>query len=149
MAVPPGAPEQGGEQQPGQGGQTGQQGEMLDGQQVDPAMPEGSTVSMENAQNVPQEGIPSEMQSPLSAQTQGGGLNLLALARRAATQLLKMEDGPRMAEMNRMKMLNPQLFSLVFQLVNKEQGSQADPLDPVQSPTPQVKPSRRKASVGV
>lgn len=148
MAVPPGAPEQGG-QQSGQGGQTGQQGEMLDGQQVDPAMPEGSTVSMENAQNVPQEGIPSEMQSPLSVQTQGGGLNLLALARRAATQLLKMEDGPRMAEMNRMKMLNPQLFSLVFQLVNKEQGSQADPLDPVQSPTPQIKPSRRKASVGV
>lgn len=148
MGMPPGAPEQGAQGQQ-QGGQSGQQGEMVQGQEVDPAMPEGSTVSMENVQNVPQEGIPSEMQSPLSAQTQGGGLNLLALARRAATQLLKMEDGPRMAEMNRMKMLNPQLFSLVFQLVNKEQGSQADPLDPVQSPTPQIKPSRRKASVGV
>jgi hypothetical protein len=122
---------------------------MLPGQQVDPAMPSNSTVSVENAQNAPSEGIPPEMMSPLSASMKGGGFNLLYLARRAATALLKMDEGQRMAEMNNMKMTNPQLYSLVLQLVNREQGSQANPLDAVQSPQPQMKPSRRASPTGV
>jgi hypothetical protein len=128
---------------------TTSEGEMLPGQQVDPAMPSNSTVSVENAQNAPSEGIPPEMMSPLSASMKGGGFNLLYLARRAATALLKMDEGQRMAEMNNMKMTNPQLYSLVLQLVNREQGSQANPLDAVQSPQPQMKPSRRASPTGV
>ena len=48
-----------------------------------------------------------------------------------------------------MQMSNPQLYSLVLQLVNKEKGSQNNPLDSLQSPQPQQKPSRRASSVGV
>jgi hypothetical protein len=125
------------------------EGEMLPGKQVDPAMPSNSTVSFENAQSAPSEGIPPEMMSPLSASMKGGGFNLLYLARRAATALLKMDEGQRMAEMNNMKMTNPQLYSLVLQLLNRERGSQENPLDAVQSPQPQIKPSRRASSTGV
>jgi hypothetical protein len=131
-----------------EGQQTGSEGEMMDGKQADPAMPAGSTISRENAQNVPTEGIPTEMQSPMTANMKGGGYNVLYLARRAATHLLKMEEGPRMAEMNNMKMTNPQLYSLVLQLVNKESGGQDSPLDPTK-PQPFQKPSRRTAKTGV
>lgn len=130
-------------------GTTTSEGEMLPGQQVDPAMPSSSTVSIENAQNAPTEGIPPEMMSPLSANTQGGGLNILYMARRAATALLKLDEGQRMSEMNNMKMTNPQLYSLVLQLVNREQGSQVSPLDAIKSPQPKLKPSRRPSSTGV
>ncbi len=128
---------------------TGPQGEMLPGQQVDPAMPTTSTVSTENAQNAPTEGIPQGMQSPLQMGMKGGGMNVLYLARRAATALLKMDESQKMAEMNNMKMTNPQLYSVVLQLVNAEKGSQENPLDAAQSPAPQVKPSRRPSSTGV
>jgi len=142
-----GAPPGGGA--PGQegGGQTGQEGEMLDGQAVDPAMPPGSSVSMENAQQAPQEGVPQQMQSPLTMGMQGGGANILYLAKRAAEKLQGMPEAQKYQELNRMKMSNPQLYMVVFRLLQSEQGSQADPLNPTQSPIPQQKPSRRPAPV--
>jgi len=123
---------------------------MMDGQQVDPGMPQGATVSAENAQQAPAEGIPSTLMSPLNASTQGGGgMNVLYLARRAATTLQKMDEGTRMAEMNRMQMTSPQLYSLVLQIIESEKGSQENPLNPVQSPQPTLKPTRRPSSTGV
>ena len=120
---------------------------MVDGQQVDQAMPQGSTVSPQNGQQAPQEGIPQEMQSPLTMGQMGGGYNLLYLARRAATTLGSMPDAQKFGEMNRMKMSNPQLYQLVLRLQMSEQGSLAAPLDPQQSPLPVMKPSRRAAPV--
>lgn len=134
----PGQPEQEG----------GQQGEMVPGQQVNPGMPAGSTVSLENAQQAPTEGIPQEMQSPLTMGTKGGGANLLYLARRAATHLESMDELGKNTELDRMKMAEPQLYSLVLQLLRSSKGSQENPLDAVQSPLPQQRPSRRAASVG-
>lgn len=121
---------------------------MVDGQQVDPAMPEGSTVSPANAQNAPVEGIPLEAQSPLTMGQKGGGANLIYLARRAASALEKLDKGKQMAELGRMKGTNPQLYTIVMQMVRKDTGSQANPLDASQSPLPQLKPSRRVAKVG-
>lgn len=138
--------------QPGADGEGGQQGAMMDGQQVDPAMPQGSTVDQNNMQNAPQEGIPQEAQSPLTMGMQGGGANLLYLARRAVNQLNQIEQtgGPaaKMGELNRMKATNPQLYSLVIQMMNDSAGSQADPLNPLQSPLPQQKPERKASPVG-
>lgn len=130
-------------------GQSGQEGEMIPGPQAAQGMPSNSTVSPENAQSAPTEGIPPEMQSPLTMGMQGGGFNLLHLARRAATAVAKLDPSQQAAELSQMQMSNPQLYSLVLQLVNKEKGSQNNPLDSLQSPQPQQKPSRRASSVGV
>lgn len=122
---------------------------MVDGQQVDPAMPQGSTVSMENAQQAPADGIPEEAASPLTMGMKGGGANLIYLAKRAANSLKEMDQMTKMMELNRMKAMNPQLYMLVMQIVRSDQGSQADPMNPMQSPLPQQKPERRAAHVGV
>lgn len=162
MAPPGGAPGQPGAEggapgQPGAEGapadpnapQTGQEGEMVPGQQVDPAMPQGSTVSQENAaQGMPGDGIPLEAQSPLTQGQTGGGANLLYLAKRAANSLEDMDQMTKMMELNRMKATNPQLYMLVMQIVRDQQGSQADPLDASQSPIPEQRPTRRASPVG-
>jgi hypothetical protein len=132
-----------------QPGATGQQGEMIPGQQADPAMPEGSTVSTENAQNAPTDGIPLTAASPLQMGQKGGGYNLLYLAKRAANALKKMDPMQANMELNKMRMSNPQLGALVLQILQKERGSQKDPLNPMQSPQPQQKPTRRASSTGV
>lgn len=136
VGAPPGAPT------------TGQEGEMLEGQQVDPAMPEGSSVSMDNAQGAPQDGIPTEAASPLTMGLKGGGANLIYLAKRAAVTIEKMDPMQRIQELNRMKATNPQLYMLVMNIMRSKQGSQADPMNAMQSPLPQQKPSRRAAPVG-
>jgi hypothetical protein len=161
--TPPGAPGAAGAQpgqpgaqpgapgaQPGQPGapQTGQEGEMVEGQQVDPAMPQGSTVAMENAQGAPADGIPVEAQSPLTQGMKGGGANLLYLAKRAANTIQDLDQMTKMMELNRMKATNPQLYMLVAQILRSQQGSQADPLNAAQSPMPEQRPSRRAAPVG-
>jgi hypothetical protein len=138
-AQPPGAP----------GAQPGQEGEMVPGQQLDPAMPAGSTASPEDAQQAPADGIPLEAQSPLTQGMTGGGANLLYLAKRAANALEEQDQMTQMMELNRMKATNPQLYMLVQQILRDQKGSQADPLNAVQSPLPQQKPSRRASPVGV
>lgn len=138
---------------PMQGGQqTGQEGEMLPGEVVDPGMPAGSTVSMQNAQQAPQEGVPQEMQSPLGSGPMGqmgGGVNILYLAKRAAEAVQKMPEAEKFQALEKMKLSNPQLYMVVLRLLQSEQGSQENPLDPMQSPMPEQKPTRRAAPVGV
>ncbi len=95
---------------------------MVPGQQIDASMPEGSTVSTENAQQAPGDGIPSTAASPLQMGQKGGGYNLLYLAKRAANQIQKTEkeQGAMAAnmELNKLRMGNPQLGSLVMQILN-------------------------------
>ena len=131
------------------GGQTGQEGEMMPGQQADPSMPEGSTVSAENAQGAPTDGIPLAASSPLQMGQKGGGFNLLYLAKRAAGEIGKMDSMSANMALNKMRMGNPQLGNLVLQIMNSKKGSQADPLNPLQSPQPQQRPTRRASSTGV
>lgn len=125
----------------------GAEGEMMDGPQAAPGMPEGSTVSAENAQQAP-EGIPQEMQSPLTMGQQGGGYNILYLAKRAAETVSQMPEAQKYQALQKMKMSNPQLYMVVLRIVQSEKGSQEDPLNPMQSPMPQQKPSRRPSPVG-
>lgn len=135
--------------QPGQPPAAGAEGEMIPGQQADPGMPEGSSVSTENAQGAPQEGVPETAQSPLTMGAKGGGYNLIYLAKRAANQLSKMDEMQKNQELQRMQLSNPQLYMLVIQTLRSSQGSQADPLDAQQSPLPEQRPTRRASSVGV
>lgn len=122
---------------------------MVPGQQVDPSMPEGSSVSTENAQQAPGDGVPLTASSPLQMGQKGGGYNLLYLAKRAANALKKLDPMAANMELNRMRMGNPQLGNLVLQILQKERGSQKDPLNPLQSPQPMQKPTRRASSTGV
>ncbi len=135
----------------GQGGAAGNQGELppgMGGGQV-AGMPEGATAYGENAQQAPQEGIPPEMQSPLTMGQQQGGQNLLYLARRAATFLQKQEDAQRYTMLQTMQGGNPELYKLVIQLIasGAGEGGKRDNLNPLQSPLPDQKPPRRRNSL--
>lgn len=134
---------------PGQGGDAGGG---LDGAQAAQAvagMPAGSTAYEENAGQSPNEGVPGEMQSPLNASQQQGNYNLLYLARRAATYLQKQDEMTRQIELMKMR-ANPQLYSLVVQLINSGagEGGKRDDLNPLQSPLPEQRPPRRLSVVG-
>lgn len=119
------------------------------GNEVAPGVPPDVTVYPENADAAPQEGIPQEMQSPLMvSQTNGQGFNLLYVARRVATELEQKDEMSRQAAMSSMEGQNPQLYSLVQQILSSSRGSQANPLNPLQSPLPQQKPPRRQDVVG-
>lgn len=130
-----GAPIGAGDQQPDQGAEAA------------PGMPAGATAYPENGQTMPNEGIPQEMQSPMNMGMQQGGYNIMYLARRAATYLKNLPDAQRYAELLQMKAANPQLYQLVLQLISSEQGSQADNLNPLQSPLPEQKPPRRQGTL--
>lgn len=113
------------------------------GMQAAPGMPGGATAYPENGQEAPSEGIPAEMQSPLSMSQQGSGYNLLYLARRAATYLEKLDEVTKQTELMTMRGSNPSLYIEVQKLLSDSKGSQTDPLNPLQSPLPEQKPSRR------
>jgi len=99
----------------------------------------------EKGGTMPNEGIPMEMQSPLTqAAGQGALFSPLYLARRAATHFEKMDEMTKNIELIKMKGKNPQLYGLTVQLLQDAKGSQTDPLDPGQSPMPDIKPPRRK-----
>jgi hypothetical protein len=134
--------------QPGGPPASGPEGAMVPGPQAAAGMPEGSTVDTGNAQQAPAEGIPLEMQSPITAGMQGGGMNLLYLARRAVAALKEEDEVTRQGTLEMMKAKNPQLYSVVIKMLQSEKGSQADPLSATQSPMPQQRPSRRMAPVG-
>jgi hypothetical protein len=134
----------------GQGQPGGQEGEMMPGPEMDPGMPEGSTVSPENAQHAMREGAPEDMLvNQGSPDQQQGNLNLAYLAGRAARTLEQMQEGQRQAELEKMKAMNPRLYQHVLRILLSRKGSQQDPLDPLQSPLPQQRPTRRAAPVGV
>ncbi len=119
------------------------------GGEVAPGVPSDVTVYPENAGSAPQEGIPQEMQSPLStSQVNGQGFNLLYVARRVATALEQKDEMSRQADLSSMKGQNPQLYSLVQQILSASRGSQVNPLNPLQAPLPQQKPPRRQDVVG-
>lgn len=138
----------GGAQMPAGGAPIGANDQQPDaGAQAAPGMPGGATAYPENGGQVPNEGVPLEMQSPLAVNQQQGGYNLLYLARRAATHLEKLPDAQRFSELLKMKGQNPQLYTLVLQILSSGQGSQADNLNPLQSPLPDQRPPRRQMSL--
>jgi len=128
----------------------GQQGEMVSGDQLGiPGVPGDVSVSPENAQQQPVEGVPTEAQSPLSMNTQGAGIDIRYVAKRVLAQIQKLyAQDPQQANMKleEIRASNPQLYSLLIQMANSRVGSQTDPLNPVQSPQPQVKPPRSPKS---
>jgi len=127
----------------GEGGAGGPGGGADAGGAQMPGMPDGATAYSENAGQMPAEGLPTAVQSPLMAGMQGpGGENVLYMARRAATYLQKLDDMSKNIELMKMKGQNPQLYGVVLQMLFSEQGSQAQPLDPQQSPLAQQKPPR-------
>jgi len=129
----PGGPGGGGDMQP------------KEGDDAAPGFPEGVKAYPEKGGTMPNEGIPMEMQSPLTqAAGQGALFSPLYLARRAATHFEKMDEMTKNIELIKMKGKNPQLYGLTVQLLQDAKGSQADPLDPGQSPMPDIKPPRRK-----
>lgn len=136
------------EEMPGGGAPVGQENQQPDqGGQAAPGMPEGATAYPEQGGEVPTEGVPLEMQSPMLMGQDAGGYNILYLARRAATYLAKLPDAERYTELGKLQGKNPQLYKLVTQLLATELGSQTDPLNPLQSPLPEQRPSRRQNPV--
>lgn len=110
----------------------------------------GTTLYPENASQVPTEGIPQEIMSQINMNSRmgpGGNMNLLYVARREATNLEKMDPATKAMEMMKLRNTSPQLYSLVSGIMFSGQGSQENPLDALQSPMSEIKPSRRPAPV--
>jgi len=116
-----------------------------------PGMPEGSSVTPENAQEQAQSGIPVTMQSPLNAQQQMAitpdnmsiNVDLGYLAREAKNIIEQMDPLSRQSQLTQMKMQNMPLYKAVNDMLQANKGSQTDPLNPLQMPMPKVKPPRR------
>lgn len=87
----------------------------------------------------PQDPI-SEMTSPLSAGAPN--VELLSAARRYAHELEEMPVGERAQMLQRIALQAPELHRLIQQVLQASQGSQRDPMDPLQSPRSEVKPPR-------
>ncbi len=119
----------------------------MSGEEVAPGVPDEVTVYPENAATTPDRGVPVEMQSPLTMAAQQGGLDALAVARRVATYLEQVDEMTRQSQLQKMKGINPQLYLMVNQMISAGHGSQANPLDPLQSPLPEFKPPRRPDSI--
>lgn len=105
-------------------------------------LPDGTRLSPQNAQEPP-EGVPQEIMSPLTAQKQQGGMNLLYVARQAAAALEKMEDVQKSQALQEMSLTNPELHRIVQQILMSRQGAQTSTTDPLQMPMPDQKPPRR------
>jgi len=131
------------QQMPAGGQMPGQETQQpLEGQEIAPGVPDGVTVYPENAQEAPAEGVPQVMQSPLNMSLKQSGMSLLHVARRVATEIEKKDEGSRQADLFNMKAANPQLYQLVNDIITSGKGSQKDPLNPLQSPLPELKPPR-------
>lgn len=146
-APPPAGGAQDAGQAPGGGAMPGQENQQPDqGAEAAPGMPAGATAYPEQGGQAPQEGLPGSVQSPLNMQQQQGGYNILYLARRAATVLQEMSDDVRYVELAKMQTMNPQLYTLVIQILTSTEGSQVDQTNPLQAPLPEQRPPRRQVS---
>lgn len=134
----------------GQADQQPSQGEQV--AQGVPGMPEGTSVTPDNAQNQAESGVPITMQSPINRQQQmsldpqtGMSINLDIgyLAREAKNVVEQMDPISRQTELNKMKMENMPLYKAVNDMIQAGKGSQTDPLNPLQMPMPKIKPPRR------
>jgi hypothetical protein len=120
----------------------------MQGSESAPGMPDGATVYPENASSPPAEGLPVEVQSPLNMSQAGGQLNVLYLARRAATEIGKMDPMSKQLALMEMRGSNPKMLGIVNSILQGESGSQENSLNPLQQPLPQQKPPRRQVSLG-
>ena len=114
---------------------------MMDRQQVDPGMPQGATVSAEERSAGSSWGIICSHESQC-VHSNGGGMNVLYLARRAAATLQKMDEGTKNGRDSRMQMTESSTVqSRLADHSRSEKGSQENPLNAAQSPQPTLKPS--------
>lgn len=117
------------------------------GEQIAPGVPDGVTAYPENGAASPNEGVPPEMQSALSQNVgQGAKYDPAYIARRVATHLQDTDEMTKNIELLKMRGKNPQLYQNVLQIMQDAKGSQTNPLDPLQSPLPEIKPPRRNLS---
>lgn len=105
--------------------------------------PEGATAYAENSSRQPVEGIPAEMQSPLTVNEAGkAGVDAHYFAKRAAHHIESQSPQNRQPLLNEMKMRNPLLHDLVVQIIQSRKGSNQSMLDPAQKPLAEQRPSR-------
>ena len=121
------------------GASQGRQGPGGDATDQVAGMPEGATAYEENADSPNQHNAPTAVQGMQSQlrQGQGVGVDLGYMAQRAAGYLrsVRKESGDQAmySEMETMQVRNPQLYSLVVQMMN-DSGSQQDPTNAMTSP---------------
>lgn len=105
--------------------------------------PEGAVAYAENSNQQPAEGIPQEMQSPISMNEAGqAGGDALYFAKRAAHHIEQQPPDRQGQLLNEMKMRNPMLHGLVVQILQSRKGSNQSMLSPTQRPLAEQRPSR-------
>lgn len=117
----------------------------LTGSQVAPGFPDGATAYSRNGAGAPQTGLPPW--TPTGGSRQGTSqLDISYVAKRAAAFIENLPPPQQMQVLQNMSSANPELFSIVQQILLSRKGSQTNPLNAAQMPMPQQRPQRRDAS---
>jgi hypothetical protein len=121
----------------------------MTGDQVAPGFPDGATAYSRNGSRTPQTGIPPWFGNERSGvQAGSNNMDISYVAKRAASYITGVPPDRQNQILNQMAIANPPLFQMVNNILASRKGSQANPLNPMQSPMPTMKPSRRQNPVG-
>jgi hypothetical protein len=115
----------------------------MTGDAVMPGFPEGATAYSANAGRVPQTGV-APWVAAQGGSRDGQQMDMSYVAKRAASYISKLGPDMQGPALQRMQSANPQLFQMVQQILLSRQGSQTNPLNPMQSALPTQKPQRRE-----
>lgn len=121
----------------------------MTGNQVAPGFPEGATAYARNGSRTPQTGIPPWFGTERTGvQAGSNNMDISYVAKRAASYIAGVPPDRQNQILSQMAITNPPLFQMVNNMLASKKGSQANPLNPIQSPMATMKPSRRPNQIG-
>jgi hypothetical protein len=106
-----------------QGAMMAQAGQ-LPGMEIPPSGAEGGTPAEMAQQGQAPEQAMSGAQSPLVAEQQGGGFDVIMIAQKVVGWLNQLPDHEKQQQLSVMRGKNPQLYSLVIQLLQESTGAE-------------------------
>jgi hypothetical protein len=128
-------------EQPAPGGMMGAVSPMAQGQMMNQQMGQMNQMGMVQPIEIPpQQQALEEAQSPLNAGQQSASVSIEGLAQQTASWLNKLPDHEKQRELVQMQQHNPQLYSLVLQILQQTDGAERSSAG---MPLPENKPPRR------
>jgi len=130
-------------EQPAPAGMPGQMSPDSQGQMMNSQMGQMNQAGMVQPIEIPpnQQAL-AGAQSPMTADQQGGGYDVMMIAQQVVGWLNQLPDHEKQREMVKMQQNNPQLYSLVIQLLQQTDGAERSSAG---QPLPENKPPRRGA----
>ena len=115
----------------------------LTGSQVAPGFPDGATAYSRGGAKPPQTGVPPWIRSQDHSKQGDSQMDISYVAKRAASFIQNLPQEKQSPILQNMSVANPELFSIVQQILLAKKGQQASGFNPMQMPLPQQRPQRR------